>query len=303
MVDVELLLREYGQALDELCPEVTEADIVRRLMTNQEDFVTTTSATQETDEPIAEVDLLSTAQRRPPRHWKYVFAAAAAVVVVILAAALFQDGDENSRTITDEIPTTTELPTPTTTPPRVREHEAPMKAPNNSDVDGSLATLSATEDEAEFTIATTGLEPGHPVTAWLFAMDVDACSEAFPSANECQTFMLLEQPELGNIGFLGGGIVAEDGTLTIEGSIGSAGLPRQWYETPLVSFLNTRFEVRLKDHGEPIEGLVEEMTTTYRAGCDATSVLGSPEIAHADGTPGPNTCTERQSVAFDPSPE
>ena len=134
-------------------------------------------------------------------------------------------------------------------------------------------------------------------------MDIDACSEAFPGADECKVFMLLEQPELGNVGFLGGGVVAEDGSLTIEGSVTSAGLPRQWYETPLVSFLNTRFEVRLKDHGEPIEGLEEEMATTYRAGCDDTSVLGSPETAQADGTPGPNTCTERQSVAFDPTPE
>ena len=178
-----------------------------------------------------------------------------------------------------------------------------MKAPNNSDVEGSLATLRATEDEAEFTITTSGLEPGHPVTAWLFAMDIEACSEAFPRANGCQVFMLLEQPELGNVGFLGGGIVAEDGNLTIEGTVTSAGLQRQWYETPLVSFLNTRFEVRLKDHGEPIEGLVEEMAATYRAGCDDTSVLGSPDTAQADGTPGPNTCTERQNVTFDPTPE
>ena len=303
MVDVELMLREYGQTIDELCPELTEADIGRRLITDQENTMATTSTAQETDEPVAEVDALSTEQRTPPSRWKYVLAAAAAVVVVILAATLLRDGDENSRTITDDIPTTTEVPTPTTTPARTRGHEAPMKAPNNSDIDGSLATLSATEDEAEFTITTAGLEPGHPVTAWLFAMDVEACSEAFPSANECQIFMLLEQPELGNVGFLGGGIVAEDGSLTIEGTVTSSGLPRQWYETPLVSFLNTRFEVRLKDHGEPIEGLVEEMATTYRAGCDATSVLGSPEIAHADGTPGPNTCTERQSVAFDPVPE
>ena len=322
MIDVELMLREYGQTLDELCPELTEEDIARRLITAQEDTMTTSSTAQETDKSIAEVDILSTEQT-PPSRWKYVLAAAAAVVVVTLAAVLLRDGDENSRTITDDIPATTEVSTTTESsttteastttvapdPGPPRQQSAPIQAPNPSDfarladVPDSLVTLEATDGEAAFTIVTNGLQPGHPVTAWLVAADVEACSLAFPQRDECTKSNVMQQPEVGNIGYLGGGVVAEDGSLTIEGTITSEGIPRQWYETPLVSFLETQFEVLLNDHGEPIEELLEEMTTTYRGGCADESILGSPDVALADGTPGPNACVERQSVTFEPLSE
>jgi hypothetical protein len=245
------------------------------------------------------------------RRWSAAaLAVAAAVIAILVLAVILRDGETNSNFISNDTTTTIEASTTTEVSTTVaaasnvpRQQSSPVISPNNADVPDSLATLQATEDDAAFTIVTSGLEPGHPVTAWLFAMDVEACREAFPRADECQVFMLLEQPEIGNVGFLGGAIVGEDGTLTIEGTVTSAGFARQWYETQLVSFLNTRFEVRLKDHGEPIEGLVEEMLATFRAGCNERTVLGAPDTAKADGTPGPNDCTEIQNVAFAPLPD
>ncbi len=265
----------------------------------------------------------------PEKRWwpSAAVAAIAAVIAIVVLAVILRDGDDNTNFITEnttsttevsastEVSTTAEAATTTevsTTmavdPGPPRQQSAPLQAPDPSnfgqlgDVPDSLVTLQATEDEAAFTIVTAGLLPGHPVTAWLVAADVEACLLAFPQREECQKSLVMQQPEVGNIGYLGGGIVAEDGSLTIEGTITSDGIPRQWYETPLASFLDTQFAVLLNDHGEPIEELLDEMTASYRAGCNDGSVLGAPDIALADGTPGPNSCAERQTVTFDPVP-
>jgi len=323
MVDVELMLRQYGQRVDELCPEVTPADVNNQIETGAVPMSITTPDTDGSADSETPLDLLVEDEPRFSRRKTYGFiAAAAAAIVILVLAIVLRDSDDDldviseNSTSTTEVSTTTELPTTTEVSTTVavdpgppRQQSAPLQAPNPSDfgnlndVPDSLVTLGATEDEATFTIVTSGLLPGHPVTAWVVAADVEACLLAFPQREECQKSLVMQQPEVGNIGYLGGGVVAEDGSLTIEGTITSAGIPHQWYETPLPSFLETQFAVLLNDHGEPIEELLEEMTASYRAGCNDGSVLGAPDIALADGTPGPNSCAERQTVTFDPVPE
>lgn len=195
-------------------------------------------------------------------------------------------------------------PTPTPVPEPVREQETFMRSLTEfrlPEVPNSTATLRATNDEAEFVISTNGFEPGHPVSAWIVAIDPAGCAASFPNASVCDPVMVVVAPTVGNIGFLDGGIAADDGTITISGTINSQGLAKQWFDTELISFHDTIFHVLLRVHGPPIDGLVDEQTSTYRAGCTDASVAGpEPADVHDDGTPGPYECANVQGVAFEP---
>lgn len=186
-----------------------------------------------------------------------------------------------------------------------------LTIPGNPEVPNTLATLEATDDEVEVIVTTNGLTPGNPMTAWIFALDAEACAEAFPAFNPCQPFVLTagDRPDLGNVRYLGGGIPADDGSITIAGRVTKHGLPAEtpdgelqwWFDTEIESFRDMVYHVIMKDHGPPIEGMVEEMSQTFRGGCtDDSFGPAEPDNAMADGAPGPNICIDSQAVLFEP---
>ena len=148
------------------------------------------------------------------------------------------------------------------------------------------------------------------MTAWLIAMYKETCKEELP-ALPCQPFLLtsLDRPDLGNIQYLGGGIPADDGSITISGTVTKDGLPADtpdgelfwWYDTEIESFRDMLFHVIIHDHGPPIDGIVDNMWGTYRGGCTVESLgPGLPDNALNNGVPGPNACITVQAAKFEP---
>lgn len=240
----------------------------------------------------------------------------ASELVAVQGETAVPDSTTVAPTMTAPETTTTKEPEPEVTVPEdpPRRQELPMldlTIPGSPEIPNTLVSLDARDDEVEVVITTKDLTPGHPMTAWIVPLKVEECKEAFPAIQPCQPFMLtaLDRPDLGNIRYLGGGITADDGSITIAGKVTKDGLPSEtpageikwWYETEFESFRDVLFHVIIHDHGPPIEGIVDEMWQTFRGGCTVPSLgPGLPENALADGPGGPNTCINAQATAFEP---
>ncbi|HRW11305.1 MAG TPA: hypothetical protein P5121_39675 [Caldilineaceae bacterium] len=75
----------------------------------------------------------------------------------------------------------------------------------------------------------------------------------------------------------------------------------EWFGYGLPDTIAAEIHVVLHDHGPPVEGLVEEMLSSFRAGCtDESLPTIFPALAYADGTPGPNACIHYQFAMFQP---
>lgn len=211
--------------------------------------------------------------------------------------------------------TSTTLPTPSTTagieptPTTIaaesgtRRQQAVMRdLLNQSEIVGSNVEIIATAAGLEVLVSSVDLSPGHPITAWLvFFNDEAECSKVVGGGCEPMTLHLLGMPEFGNIGFLGGALADESGTVTITGKVSTGMIPSPWWDTEFLTPLTAVYHVVLQDHGPPIDGMVEEMLATHRAGCTDDSISPwLPPPAFDDGTPGPNTCVEVQGVRFAP---
>lgn len=205
-------------------------------------------------------------------------------------------------------PTTAVASTTTTAEPATQEDRRVQEATfvnllTREPVEGSRVQITATEESLEIVASTVGLTPGHPVTAWLvFFNDFDECREVI-GGGDCEPLVLhiLGRDDLGNIGYAGGALVDDGGALTINGTVPTGPFEQGWWDTPFLTPLDGSYHVILMDHGPPVEGLVDEMLTSHRAGCTDDSIADwLPPSAHEDGTPGPNTCVEIHGVAFRP---
>ncbi|UCH25588.1 MAG: hypothetical protein JSV66_16925 [Trueperaceae bacterium] len=57
----------------------------------------------------------------------------------------------------------------------------------------------------------------------------------------------------------------------------------------------------INDHGPVLEGMMEELTLTYRGGCTDESLPAAfPDTAKADGVAGPKSCQLFQFATFMP---
>lgn len=102
-----------------------------------------------------------------------------------------------------------------------------------------------------------------------------------------------------DIGYAGGGLVGPSGRLTrfallregepLEGFPAELGLASG---SGLVDAQQSEVHLVVRDHGEPIWGLIREMRSTFQGGCTYDFPVEVPPIY---GTPGPNTC---EDVAF-----
>lgn len=162
MADVELALRNYRARLDQDCPEVTFADVQRRL--NQEEAMTLTTDDHETMSELDQLDDAVELDLRPQaevfplyRRAPFIGGLVAAAVLLVVALAIVLTGDDSEPLITD-VPETTIAPTPTTTeaPSTTLEQSAPA-VPEVTE--GRLAAIEAflgASNSEEWAAVTTG---------------------------------------------------------------------------------------------------------------------------------------------------
>ena len=103
-----------------------------------------------------------------------------------------------------------------------------------------------------------------------------------------------------DIGYAGGGFVGRRGKLRrtvwlFEGQ-SLNGFPTELGLTSgsgLMDAQDSEVHIVVRDHGEPIWGLIRDMRSTFQGGCTYDDL--PPSVPEVYGTPGPNTCVD---VAF-----
>lgn len=177
----------------------------------------------------------------------------------------------------------------------VRVHAS--QNPETPAVEGATATLDSSGEGIAYTFDTTGLEPGHAYTLWVAVVNDPASCESDP----CAPPDLLQQTERtrSDVTWGAGAVAGDGGEVTLEGTLPAGGWDNSWYRTGLSNPTGAEVHLVLNDHGPVIDGMREEMLSTYRAGCTDESLPPSfPDSAKADGTPGPNVCRLVQFAIF-----
>lgn len=164
---------------------------------------------------------------------------------------------------------------------------------------GATATLVRTANSVTVVYNANELVPGNIYTLWwMIANQPDACE-----SDPCSVADILGNPDVvfSEVGFGDGRIANESGGAEFRSTIQVGDALDNWFGHGFPDTRAAQVHVVLHDHGPPVEGLVDEMLTTFRAGCtDESLPTIFPPAAYADGTPGPNECIHYQFAIFEP---
>ena len=169
-------------------------------------------------------------------------------------------------------------------------HGSPVSA-------GAVAKIVRTSRGLSYSIQTNQLNPGHAYTLWVVVINDPAACSATPCSPQD---ILLDADTDAQISYGTGHVVGESGAAGFGGTlrrgpITAGWLPDQGLDNPL----GAQVQFVVNDHGPKLPEFLPEMIQTYRAGCTDESLPPIfPEMAKADGTPGPNTCRLFQVAVF-----
>lgn len=166
------------------------------------------------------------------------------------------------------------------------------------------STLTRTEEGLSYSITASGLEPGTAVTLWLIIFNEPEHCE-----DDCFDPDLFNPDTQADVTFGGDGhVIGSSGEATFSGSRdagdNSGSIMGEWFELPehgLINPLEAEILFILHNHGPVIEGLEEEMISTFNAGCGPDLMEGAPPVPESLGTYGPNTCTDDGIAVHQPS--
>lgn len=97
-----------------------------------------------------------------------------------------------------------------------------------------------------------------------------------------------------------GSVANTSGEAGFVAALEAGAVPGGWFGNGLTDPMGADVHLILMDHGPAIPGLLAEQVSTLRGGCTDESVPPPfPAVAHADGTPGPNTCRLVQVAVFE----
>lgn len=164
---------------------------------------------------------------------------------------------------------------------------------------GATAALVRTANDVTLVYEATELVPGNIYTVWWMIANKPELCESDP----CSVADILGNPDVveSEVGNGGGQIADETGHAEFRATLPVGDPMDNWFGYGFPDVSAAQIHVVLHDHGPPVEGLVEEMLTTFRAGCTEESLPTIfPDVAYADGTPGPNECIHYQFTIFEP---
>jgi hypothetical protein len=160
-------------------------------------------------------------------------------------------------------------------------------------IPGASASVKSNENGVQFLLQTADLVPGHAYTVWWVKIDAPENCAAIP----CSGADVLGNVEgvLSNVAYGAGHVVGGAGKGTFAGAFSTGPVPGGWYDNEFTNPRGAEIHLVLMDHGPALPGLVSSQISTLRGGCTDESVntppiSGFPDVAKADGTPGPNTC-------------
>lgn len=154
-------------------------------------------------------------------------------------------------------------------PWRGRLHSLSPEGARETEVEGSEATVSQTEDGIEFSIETSGLVAGNGYTVWIMAFNnPDACRDPnAPPGFRCG-MADMENPDAGFSLIRGAGSFADGDSGAFRGTKAKGDPAGVEFDGPgLTNTRGAEVHLRLRDHGPAQPGLEKDQTGTIGGGC------------------------------------
>lgn len=166
-------------------------------------------------------------------------------------------------------------------------------------IENALSQIVHADDGLFMSFDTGDLTPGNVYTAWwVFINNPEAC-ETIP----CTPKDVLGNSDavVSDLGYADGLIAGADGTGTFAAFQPLDDLRSAWIGNGYSNLDGAEVHLIINEHGPAIDGLVENMLSSYRGGCTDESIPAPfPDTARADGTAGPNPCQLFQFSIFTP---
>lgn len=164
-------------------------------------------------------------------------------------------------------------------------------------IDGTSAILEKGPFGAAMAIKSSGLTPGDVVTVWWVAIQNHQNCEANPCTPKEAMGNGMENDVVVSLAV--GGVVAEDGTISLASFLPVGEVDGNFFDTTFHSPETAEFHLPMHNHGPLVPDIAEDMLNSFRAGCSDESLPDYyPDTALADGAKGGFDCKTVQAAMF-----
>lgn len=164
-------------------------------------------------------------------------------------------------------------------------------------IEGTTAVLEKGKFGAAMAIKSSGLTPGDVVTIWWVAIQKhENCA-----ANPCTPKEAMGDGQMNDTvaTLAAGGVVAEDGTISLASFLPVGEVQGNFYDTTFHSPETAEYHLPMHNHGPLDPAIAQDMLNSFRAGCSDESLpVYYPESALADGVEGGFDCKTVQAALF-----
>lgn len=164
-------------------------------------------------------------------------------------------------------------------------------------IEGTSVVLEKGAFGAAMAIKSSGLTPGDVVTVWWVAIQNPSVCKASP----CTPVETMSDGQESDsvVTLAAGGVVAEDGTISLASYLPKGTVEGNFFETTFHSPETAEYHLPIHNHGPLDPNIADEMLTSFRAGCSDESLPKYyPQTALADGAAGSFDCKTVQVAAF-----
>ena len=164
-------------------------------------------------------------------------------------------------------------------------------------VEGTSVVLEKGPFGAAMAIKSSGLTPGDVVTVWWVAIqNPDFCAGTVCTPEETMADGIGSDSV---VTLAAGGVVAEDGTISLASFLPTGKVEGNFFETVFHSPETAEYHLPIHNHGPLNSKIAEEMLTSFRAGCSDESLPKYyPQTALSDGAQGNFDCKTVQVAQF-----
>lgn len=174
---------------------------------------------------------------------------------------------------------------------------APNSGMTPGPIEGTSVVLEKGSFGAAMALKSSGLTPGDVVTVWWVAIQNYSVCEAKPCTPEETMGNGVESDSV--VTLAAGGVVSEDGTISLASFLPIGKVEGNFYDTTFHSPEAAEYHLPIHNHGPLDPSISEEMLTSFRAGCTDESLPEYyPQTALSDGVAGNFDCKTIQVAAF-----
>lgn len=164
-------------------------------------------------------------------------------------------------------------------------------------IEGTSAVLEKGPFGAAMAIKSSGLTPGNVVTIWWVAIQNHQNCKANPCTPKEAMSDGMKMDSV--VTLAASGVVAEDGTISLASFLPKGDVEGNFFDTTFHSPEMAEYHLPMHNHGPLDPSIVEDMLTSFRAGClDESLPPYYPETALSDGAKGSFDCKTVQAALF-----